>query len=155
MKIFVPPPLQNWVNADSYACALEPSSHKSTLFFFILILFFLQATNIKKKHTRNFFTTHFTVLNTNSIYKLTPPPFQSIKSEYKSLGVWTGTFFTHSHHFYTCSVSTGDKYEPIYDTNYLHSIQITVYKCNIVTFHCHRWPARPGSSVSGVQVSGV
>lgn len=34
-----------------------------------------------------FFTTHFTVLNTNSIYKLTPPPYQSIKSEYKSLGV--------------------------------------------------------------------
>lgn len=40
--------------------------------------------------------------------------------------------------------STGDKYESIYDTNYIHSIQITVYKCNIVTFHCHRCPAAAG-----------
>lgn len=155
MKILVPPSPSKLSKCRFLRMRTRTLCTQVNTFFHFNFIFSTSDKYLKKKPHMQFFTTHFTVLNTNSIYKLTPPPYQSIKSEYKSLGVWTETFFTHSHHFYTCFFSTGDKYESIYDTNYIHSIQITVYKCNIVTFHCHRCPARPGSSVSGVQVSGV
>lgn len=87
MKILVPPSPSKLSKCRFLRMRTRTLFTQVNTFFHFNFIFSTSDKYLKKKTHTQFFTTHFTVLNTNSIYKLTPPPYQSIKSEYKSLGV--------------------------------------------------------------------